>query len=1066
MKIAQIAPLYESVPPQLYGGTERIVAYLVDDLVELGHDVTLFASGESHTRATLVDCRAQAIWLGDTSLACETAAHLSMLHEARKRAHEFDVLHFHVDLLAYPLFEEFAGRVVTTMHGRLDLTDLKEFYQRWPQYPLISISDSQRKPLHFANWAGTIYHGLPLNHFQPAPDPSLGYLAFLGRLSPEKQPEVAIKLAQRLGRPIKLAAKTEPLNACYFRETIEPLLRDEGVDFLGELNDVEKNDFLGNAEALLFPVAWPEPFGIVMIEAMACGTPVIAWNCGSVPEVIEHGVTGFIVNNEEEAAEAVELAKGLDRGRIRAEFERRFSSMDMAKKHVALYQQICKDDTSPDVPEASMPTIADAVTVESEDATMPYNLLALKHMDTFMVANSLGDIIGKGDGVFRNDTRVLSEYRLFMGGKPLSLLSGALSQDDVFLNSHITNRPLPPLGDSSIPEGIIHLDRSRFLWQERMYERLQLVNYGEREVSAPLELHFGADFKDIFEVRGITRNRRGQALPPVTKEDHVLLGYHGLDNTERYSAISFSESPVKLTDRVAEFRFTLPRNTCVELYVEIAPTYDAAPTRERFRLAAAHARSSMRNRRHGGGVFKSSENIFNSWLEKSRSDLALLTTERETGPYPYAGIPWFSTPFGRDAVITAMQMLWFDPRIARGVLAFLAQNQAQETSSFRDAAPGKIMHETRKGEMSVLNEVPFGLYYGGVDTTPLFVMLAGAYVERTADMECANEIWPALEAAMGWIENAGESDDGFLSYASGEVSGLRNQGWKDSEDSVFHADGEFPKGPISLVEVQGYKYAALKAMGQLSARRGDTVAAEHWQERAETIRAAVERRFWMEDKGFYALALDGDGNPCNVRASNAGHLLFVGLPGPERAQKVSQQLLSSCFDSGWGIRTLATDEIRYNPMSYHNGSVWPHDTAICAAGIARYGYREGAAKILSELFGAAVHFGMRLPELFCGFQRLASERPIAYPVACLPQAWSSGSVFMTLQACLGVTIDGWRKEIHIEHPQLPPGINNIVFRRLQVGDAKVNLVFQRVRDRVTVFTEGENSQEVQILTRV
>ncbi len=1064
MKIAQIAPLYESVPPRLYGGTERVVAYLVDALVDLGHDVTLFASGDSRTRAKLVKCREKAIWLDEHPYKSENAAHLSMLNEVRKRAHEFDILHFHVDLLPYPLFEGYAGKLVTTMHGRLDIEDLKEFYQRWPDYPLVSISDSQRTPLSFAHWAGTIYHGLPLNRFTPRIDSPQSYLAFLGRLAPEKQPEVAIKLAQRLGKNIRIAAKIEPHNACYFRETIKPLLEDPGVKFLGELGDDEKNDFLGNAEALLFPVAWPEPFGVVMIEAMACGTPVIAWNCGSVPEIIEHGVTGFIVNNDEEAAEAVRKVAELDRGRIRKEFERRFSATDMAKNYVSLYKEMTGREAAVPVTGSETP---ETVTVESEDSTMPYNLLALKHMDTFIVANSMGDISGKGDGLFRNDTRVLSQYRLLMGDKPLSLLSGSLSSDDVYFNSHITNRPLPPLGDRSIPEGVIHIDRSRFLWKECMYERLQLVNYGEREVIAPLEVHFAADFRDIFEVRGIKRKAYGQILDPVTGENHVILGYRGLDDLVRKSAISFSQAPRQLSSGTAEFVFTLPRNTCVELYIEVSPDYKKPPTRDRYRWAAAQARRSMRRRRNGGGVIKSGEHIFNSWLEKSRSDLALLTTELPTGPYPYAGIPWFSTPFGRDAVITAMQMLWFDPRIARGVLAFLASHQAEEFSSFRDAAPGKIMHETRKGEMSRLNEVPFSLYYGGVDTTPLFVMLAGAYADRTADLDFIEEIWPALEDAMVWIEQVTDSDgDGFLGYASGEATGLRNQGWKDSEDSVFHANGEFPQGPIALVEVQGYKFAALKAMAKLSKRRGNGEAAERWRACAEAIREAVERRYWMEESGFYALALDGAGEACRVRASNAGHLLFVGLPTPERAYKVTQQLLSSSFDSGWGVRTLATDEVRYNPMSYHNGSVWPHDTAICAAGIARYGERTGAAKILSELFGAAVHFGMRLPELFCGFQRLSSETPIAYPVACLPQAWSSGSVFMTLQACLGVTIDAWRNEIRVEHPELPNGINQVVLKGITLGDAQVNLVFQRVRDRVTVFTEGEAQSKIKILTFV
>lgn len=1102
MKIAQVAPLFESIPPSLYGGTERIVAYLVEALVDAGHEVTLFASGDSRTKANLISCRDQAIWVDKQSLKSENAAHLSLLDEVRKRAHEFDILHFHVDLLPCPMFEQMANKTLMTMHGRLDLADLADFYQRWPQYPLVSISDNQRSPLINANWAGTVHHGLPLSHFQPSAAPDNNYLTFIGRLAPEKRPHIALNLAQRIGKHMKLAGKLEPHNTAYFHEQIEPMLNKPGIEFLGELGDRDKNGLLGNAEALIFPIDWPEPFGIVMIEAMACGTPVIAWNCGSVPEVIEQGVTGFIVNNEDEAAKAVHRLHELDRKKIRAEFENRFTARAMAEKYTRIYEQLYQKQKTSIVTErsssgasahtksasnvtatpenaaasAAMTTdvsstsiVSDThetITVESEESTLPYQLLALKHMDTFVVANTLGDIIGKGDGLFRNDTRVLSNFRLLMGGKSLSLLSATISQDDVFFGAHITNRPLPPLGESSIPEGIIHIERTRFLWQERLYERIQLVNYGERPVSAPLEIHFDADFRDIFEVRGMQRKARGEGLPAEIYDDHVVLSYRGLDDTLRNSVVAFSQQPQRLTSHCAEFLFSLQRKQCTELYIEIGPVYKNAVNRTRFRQAAAKARRSMRQWHKGAGILHSVEHIFNGWLEKSCSDIALLTTDLPTGPYPYAGIPWFSTPFGRDAVITALQMLWFDPRIARGVLGFLAHNQSKESSSFRDAAPGKIMHETRKGEMSLLTEVPFGLYYGGVDTTPLFVMLAGAYAERTADMTFIDEIWPALEAAVAWMETNGDSMDGFLSYESGEATGLKNQGWKDSEDSVFHADGEFPNGAITLVEVQGYKFAALGAMAKLTSYRGDRNSARHWRTRADTIRAAVERRFWMEESGFYALALDGAGQPCRVRTSNAGHLLFAGLPMPERASRVIQQLLSSSFDSGWGIRTLAIDEVRYNPMSYHNGSVWPHDTAICAAGMARYGERAGAAHILSELFGAAVHFGVRLPELFCGFQRFPGEAPIAYPVACLPQAWSSGAVFMTLQACLGLSVDGWRKEIRINRPELPHGINHFAIKGLRVGDARVNVIFQRIRDRVTVFTEGDNPDEVTVLTYV
>jgi glycogen debranching enzyme len=392
----------------------------------------------------------------------------------------------------------------------------------------------------------------------------------------------------------------------------------------------------------------------------------------------------------------------------------------------------------------------------------------------------------------------------------------------------------------------------------------------------------------------------------------------------------------------------------------------------------------------------------------------LLTTELPTGPYPYAGLPWFSTIFGRDAIVTALQTLWLQPRLARGVLSFLAQHQATETSPFRDAQPGKIMHECRKGEMSATDELPFARYYGGVDTTPLFVMLAGAYAAQTGDLGFIEGLWPALRDAASWIERTCDGDaDGFLTYARAAETGLDNQGWKDSHDAIFHADGSHADGPIALVEVQGYVFAARRAMAELARRLGYSQEVARWRASAAALRDAVEKRFWMEDAGFYALAIDGHGQPCRVRASNAGHLLFTGLPAPHRARRVAAHLLDPRFNSGWGIRTLSHDEVRFNPMSYHNGSIWPHDTALCAAGLARYGFRDGAMRLLSGAFEAAVHFDMRLPELFCGFRRIQGEAPIRYPVACLPQAWASGSVFMTLQACLGLQIDSERGEIRM-----------------------------------------------------
>lgn len=340
MRIAQIAPLCEAVPPKLYGGTERIVATLADEMVELGHEVTLFASGDARTKARLIVARDQAIRLDPHPLKSDLAAHLTMLADVQRRVDEFDLLHFHIDLMHFPMFEHVAERTVTTLHGRLDLKDLPAAYRRWPQYPLVSISDRQRVPLPFANWVATVHHGVSPELYRFFPKPDGGYLAFLGRISPEKRPDRAIALARHAGIPLKIAAKVDAVDLAYYRDVIAPMIDGTLVQYIGEIGDDRKSEFLGNALALLFPVDWPEPFGLVMIEAFACGTPVIAWNCGSVPEVVESGVTGEVVQTENEALAAVDRVRRFDRRKIRAAFELKYSATAMARRYLEVYAQL------------------------------------------------------------------------------------------------------------------------------------------------------------------------------------------------------------------------------------------------------------------------------------------------------------------------------------------------------------------------------------------------------------------------------------------------------------------------------------------------------------------------------------------------------------------------------------------------------------------------------------------------------------------------------------------------------------------------------------------------------
>ncbi len=414
-----------------------------------------------------------------------------------------------------------------------------------------------------------------------------------------------------------------------------------------------------------------------------------------------------------------------------------------------------------------------------------------------------------------------------------------------------------------------------------------------------------------------------------------------------------------------------------------------------FRRGLLAAHRELRRATHDVATVETSNELFNEVLCRSAADLGMLMTETPQGRYPYAGIPWYSTTFGRDGLITAIEMLWCDPGMARGVLRRLAAFQATAYDARSDAEPGKILHEMRGGEMAALGEVPFRLYYGSVDLTPLFVLLAGLYAERTGDDAMLRELWPSIEAALSWIDGPGDPDrDGFLEYYRQTEQGLANQGWKDSHDAIFHADGTSAEGPIALAEVQGYVFAAKQTLARCARRLGHAAQAQKLEGEASELAARFEQAFWCEEIGTYALALDGRKRPCAARTSNAGQALFSGIARPDRARLVAEDLLGPRFFSGWGIRTVARGEARYNPMSYHNGSIWPHDNALIALGFSRYGLNRAVGQVAKGLFQCATYMDMRrLPELFCGFQRERRRGPTLYPVACAPQAWASATPF-------------------------------------------------------------------------
>src|SRR5262245_33393892 len=674
----------------------------------------------------------------------------------------------------------------------------------------------------------------------------------------------------------------------------------------------------------------------------------------------------------------------------------------------------------------------------------------LQHDDTFAVFDLNGDVGAFGvseQGLYQEGTRHLSRFRLRINGKRPLLLSARAKDDNQLFSADLTN-PDMPYGEAgqALLRDLVHIFRTRFLWNGTWHERIRLWNYHTVSVPVSVEFDIEADFADIFEVRGTRRERRGTRLEPRLTDRDLRLRYRGLDDEERWTAIGWSERPQLMTAGSARFNYDLQPRTPVSLTISIRGGREHRPIPS-MAFAAAQSQSTAASdaARAQYTVVDSSSERFNLWIRRAAADLRMLVATTPHGDYPYAGVPWFSTPFGRDGIITALQTLWVNPRIARGVLEYLAATQADAVDERQDAEPGKILHETRFSEMARLGEVPFGRYYGSVDATPLFVMLAGAYFERTGDREFLIRLWPHVVRALAWIDECGDRDgDGFVKYARHSSTGLVHQGWKDSQDSVFHADGSLAEPPIALCEVQAYVYDARRRAAALADALGDGARATALRDSAERLRRAFEDRFWLDDLGTYALALDGRKSPCEVRSSNAGHCLFGGIASRERARRVAEQLIGPEMFSGWGIRTIASTEARYNPMSYHNGSVWPHDNGIVAAGFSRYGLDDLIGAPFSGLFEASLSMdASRLPELFCGFHRRPGEGPTLYPVACSPQAWSSGVVFGLLQACLRLSIDVPARRLSVDRAILPAFLNALRLENVDLTFGTVDLLVER-----------------------
>jgi glycogen debranching enzyme len=678
----------------------------------------------------------------------------------------------------------------------------------------------------------------------------------------------------------------------------------------------------------------------------------------------------------------------------------------------------------------------------------------LKDGDTFAMFDHHGDLRGgtlNPEGLYHRDTRVLSRLVLDIEHRRPLFLSSTVQNNNALLTVDLTN-PDVYAGDALVlAKDSVHLARSKFIKDAACFEMIVAHNYGAAACAVSVGLDFDADFRDVFEVRGQVRARRGELERIVRPPHRVLLRYTGLDGRVRETALVFDPPPATLTERNAAWNVALSAGERRPLFVTVQCGV-APPADHRFvpNLRRAH-RARLQSARRRTGV-RTSNAIFNELLCRSMADLAMLETSTPHGPYPYAGIPWFSTAFGRDGIVTAIEMLAFDPELARGVLSLLAAHQARDVDAARDAEPGKILHETRSGEMAVLREVPFGLYYGSVDATPLFVMLAGLWFERTQDRATLEALWPNVVAALEWIDRHGDRDgDGFVEYLRESADGLSNQGWKDSEDSVFHADGTLARGSIALCEVQAYVYAAKRHAARLAGVIGDHAVAQRLERDAGTLRQRFDERFWMPERGAYALALDGAKAPCRVLTSNAGHALFGGIALPGRSAALADALMSRAMFSGWGIRTVGTTESRYNPMSYHNGSVWPHDNAVVALGLARYGHGDAVLRVLGAMFDASKHMDFRrLPELFCGMRRTRERGPTFYPVACLPQAWASATPFALLTAALGLEVDAAEETVRFRRPRLPAFLSEVELRQLRVGSSALDVLLHRRGEGVAV----------------
>ena len=651
-------------------------------------------------------------------------------------------------------------------------------------------------------------------------------------------------------------------------------------------------------------------------------------------------------------------------------------------------------------------------------------------------------------GLYYHDTQFLSGFALRINGQPPALLSANTEQNYVGA-FQLANRAATLEDGAVLPSQSLSVRRTRFL-ADGLRERIGILNCNPGKIRLRIELEFDASFRDMFSVRGY----RGisQTVEASTFEaipNGIRFQRLGRDSVRRTTDITMRPAPDETDGRTFVMERELaPQEVCI-IELAVVPREDgagAAPAPRDFDEALdalnARYRKFMRSCTR---YSTSSESLDDELLLRSALDLRALIDEEETGPYVTAGIPWYAVPFGRDGIIAAYQTLAWNPDIARGTLRLLARYQGAKVDRFTEEEPGKILHELRRGELARLGEVPHRPYYGTVDATPLFAMLFAETVKWTGDRALWRELLPAAERAITWCDTYGDADgDGYIEYGA-SPSDLRNHGWKDSASSLSGPDGTLSVLPAALVEAQAYVYAAKRGLADLYAIDGDSERAAKLRDEADALALRFERDFWMENEGCYAQALDGNKRQVPAVTSNAGHALWCGIARPDRAKRVVERLMAPDMFSGWGVRTLSTTYPTYNPMSYHNGSVWPHDNSLIAQGFVRYGYRDEANAIIEVLIEAGKRFpNARVPELFCGFQRdlRFSSRPADYLVSCIPQAWSAGMVFLCLRSILGLEPDLERRRVLVD-PALPVWLDRIEVSHLRAYDSLISFRVRR-----------------------